>query len=297
MTEYEIVEEPNYTQIPNVFFEHWMSVLTHVEFKVLMCISRKTFGWRKDIESISISQIIAMTKVSRQATCNAIRELQVHGLIIKEKHTSMEHGNEASTFKVLVRSPVKCLKNVQASTLSRQGASLLNRQGLVYSVDTQKKEIQKEKKLLPISPQTSLKELVVVVPSICLEVGGTQEDFDRLRKDFTEEKIVEACQLAKDQGAEIRIFYGWVKDCITRGYTATATPEDVTAKNRTLAREKFNALDGKEVGGACIHILSQWIEFVFTANIEPHAIPYSRLNFEVEVRAYLQQLRERHTSR
>lgn len=35
--ENNLIEPPNYTQVPNVIFDYWMPRLTHVQFKIVMC--------------------------------------------------------------------------------------------------------------------------------------------------------------------------------------------------------------------------------------------------------------------
>jgi hypothetical protein len=48
---------PNTTQIPNEVFDTLMSHLSGGELKVLLYICRRTFGFRKDSDSISLTQI------------------------------------------------------------------------------------------------------------------------------------------------------------------------------------------------------------------------------------------------
>jgi len=83
--------ECNYTQIPNTFFDYWMAVLSPGEFKILMCIARKTFGWRKGTDAISLSQIVKMTGLSRRGVVKSLSVLESRNLIIREKNSSEEH--------------------------------------------------------------------------------------------------------------------------------------------------------------------------------------------------------------
>src|SRR5918998_5213978 len=48
---------PNTTQIPNEVFDTLMSKLSGGELKVLLYICRRTFGFRKESDSISLTQI------------------------------------------------------------------------------------------------------------------------------------------------------------------------------------------------------------------------------------------------
>lgn len=48
---------PNYTQIPNTILDYWMKELSPGEFRVIMSICRKTFGWHKNDDEISNRQL------------------------------------------------------------------------------------------------------------------------------------------------------------------------------------------------------------------------------------------------
>lgn len=74
---------PNYTQIPNVIIDKWMSVLSGLELKVLLFITRKIVGWHKVRDRISITQIEKSLGASRGKICEAIKSLESHGLIVK----------------------------------------------------------------------------------------------------------------------------------------------------------------------------------------------------------------------
>ena len=52
------IEAPNYTQIPNIYFDEIMQILNQTENIVFLVIMRKTFGWHKKRDAISYSQVI-----------------------------------------------------------------------------------------------------------------------------------------------------------------------------------------------------------------------------------------------
>lgn len=79
-----MIESPNYTQIPNIFIDELMPDLGLAEMKVLIFIYRKTFGWHKKRDRISISQIEQGTKLGKQHICNAVKDLCEKKLIKKE---------------------------------------------------------------------------------------------------------------------------------------------------------------------------------------------------------------------
>ena len=85
---------PNTSAIPNILFDYWMYQLNSSEFKVLMCIARKTYGWHKNSDSISVKQIEKMTGLSRNGILNSIKGLTAHDLLIKIKSKTSD-GDDA----------------------------------------------------------------------------------------------------------------------------------------------------------------------------------------------------------
>src|SRR5919107_3547220 len=48
---------PRYTQVPDELFDELMAHLSGAELKVLLYIIRRTFGFKKDTDTISLKQI------------------------------------------------------------------------------------------------------------------------------------------------------------------------------------------------------------------------------------------------
>lgn len=76
-----IIPKSNYTQIPNVFFDEIMKKISPSDNLVLMAIMRKTFGWQKQVDKISYSQIIEMTGLVKSTVSISIKSLEEKGLI------------------------------------------------------------------------------------------------------------------------------------------------------------------------------------------------------------------------
>lgn len=74
---------PNVTQIPNVIFDYWMRHLSGAEFKVLLALCRKTFGWGQESEYVSNSQFVLQTGLTDTGVSKALKTLQEKGLVIK----------------------------------------------------------------------------------------------------------------------------------------------------------------------------------------------------------------------
>jgi phage replication O-like protein O len=66
---------PNTCQVPNVILDQVMPQSSHAEFKVVMAVVRKTYGWGKETDRISLSQLVKMTGVSKPKVIDAVRHL------------------------------------------------------------------------------------------------------------------------------------------------------------------------------------------------------------------------------
>lgn len=78
------IPPPNYTQTPNDLFDHWLPLLGEAELKVLLVIMRKTFGWHKTHDAISVSQLARHTGMLEETVINATKSLQSKGVITRE---------------------------------------------------------------------------------------------------------------------------------------------------------------------------------------------------------------------
>src|SRR5437773_1424406 len=97
---------PNSTQVPDVILDHWMAELSGAEFKVLLYVARRTYGFGKDADNISISQLATGirrrdgsvldrgTGLSRTGVKEACNGLIVKGLLIRKANCSRD-GRES----------------------------------------------------------------------------------------------------------------------------------------------------------------------------------------------------------
>jgi len=111
------VSRPNYSPIPDDYLDFAMATLKGAEFKVLMYVARRTFGFKRQSDRISLTQICSGitrkdgtviergTGLSRQGAVSAIRSLIDQGYIHEEKSSSDERGNEVNTYTIVFNSP------------------------------------------------------------------------------------------------------------------------------------------------------------------------------------------------
>ena len=97
---------PNAFQVPNeVVDEGWLKELGGAEIKVLIFITRKTFGFNKiGGDRIPLSQIIEATGLSRQATVSAIQVHENCHLIRVVRGTSEDGVRKMNFYQLITRS-------------------------------------------------------------------------------------------------------------------------------------------------------------------------------------------------
>ena len=121
-----MIQVPNHTQIPNTFIDESMSKLTHAQFKVLIAICRKTIGWHKHSDYISISQIVELANVSNKTVVKALKQLEEMGYITTQKSKRSTTLITINYDTNSVTSTPPSVTTTQASVVSTQDASVLS---------------------------------------------------------------------------------------------------------------------------------------------------------------------------
>lgn len=135
---------PNYTQIPNLLLDELLPSLSEKELKVLLYIMRRTLGFHKKKDGISISQLCKGiegkdkgTGLSNRAVIDALDRLNERQLIILEK-------KERKTTKISLRiEELPYEKSSQAQTLTGEKSSQVP-----YEKSSQTKERERNKDIL-----------------------------------------------------------------------------------------------------------------------------------------------------
>jgi phage replication O-like protein O len=111
---------PRYTQVPDELFDELMAHLSGAELKVLLYIIRRTFGFKKDTDTISLNQICKGittkrgevldrgTGLSQNAVLGALKGLIAKQAIVSKRNTSREKGYEPTTYSLNI---IPFLKN------------------------------------------------------------------------------------------------------------------------------------------------------------------------------------------
>ena len=109
---YQGIPSLNGTIVPDDVFDVLMPVCTGAEFKVLAYIVRRTFGFKKESDAISLHQMVdGITKrngtvldrgtgLSKSAVAVAIKGLAAKGIIEAHRSTSKKRGYEPTTYRL-----------------------------------------------------------------------------------------------------------------------------------------------------------------------------------------------------
>jgi phage replication O-like protein O len=131
------IQPPNYTQVPNAIFDR-MHEMTPAEFMVLSAICRKTFGWQKSEDVISLSQLQKMTGLSRTAVQDGIMAGMDRGMLERR-----QVGSQSFSYHLLVASDYQSTQTTSSGNGPVPVAS--DYQELVASDYSQKKDLKKLK--------------------------------------------------------------------------------------------------------------------------------------------------------
>ena len=137
---------PNYTQVPDELFDRQLPDLSGAELKVLLYVMRRTFGFKKDADDISLNQICRGittrdgrvldrgTGLSKSTAQLAIKGLLEKNIILTTKRVSKEKGNEATTYELNVPSRRPYTEN------RHNKKQMDKRQNYRISIDTARKK-------------------------------------------------------------------------------------------------------------------------------------------------------------
>lgn len=110
---------PGYTQTPNDFFDKLLPDMGLAELKVFCIIMRKTFGWNKNRDRISLAQLERFTKLTRRHILKAIKILVEKQLI--NKYTEGKNGTQSTYYELVVEddsnNSYQCPKDTPPSIL------------------------------------------------------------------------------------------------------------------------------------------------------------------------------------
>jgi len=129
-------KSPRYTQVPDELFDVLLPRLSGPELKVTLYVIRRTFGFKKDSDSISLNQICSGittrqgdvldsgTGLSKSTVALALNALVQKNILIRHRNISREKGNEPTTYALnVIDSPLSGFRTRGAPSAGQGGAS------------------------------------------------------------------------------------------------------------------------------------------------------------------------------
>jgi hypothetical protein len=159
--QFEGFSSPNGTIVPDDVFDVLMPRLTDPELRVLLYIIRRTFGFKKSSDNISLRQMVegirtrdgrvldGGTGMSKASVARGLKGLTAKGVIIAVHNSSRERGNEPTTYALR-------FKNGPLSQIETRGVSQIETGGVSHS---------ETRPVSPVDPQQTDRQQRVIDPS------------------------------------------------------------------------------------------------------------------------------------
>jgi DNA-binding transcriptional ArsR family regulator len=109
---------PSYTQVPDELFDVLMPTLADAELRVLLYIIRRTFGFKRDTDAISLSQMVSGittrdgrvldhgTGLSKATVARGLKGLRDKGIILAERQRTQERGDQPTTYRLRFKTDI-----------------------------------------------------------------------------------------------------------------------------------------------------------------------------------------------
>lgn len=178
-------KENGYTPIANEIMEALCSQqITSSAFRVVLCIIRKTYGWQKKQDTISLSQIKKMTQLDRSVV-NGLKELERKNIIFitrnSYKSNTIGFNKNYQKWGVVQATALvqKCAKgSAKVCTKVVQAAA--------HTKETLQKKIQKKENLFP---QHDLSSWDIINTMYTYEsLDDTGNPFKKVKKRITKQE-------------------------------------------------------------------------------------------------------------
>jgi phage replication O-like protein O len=130
---------PTTTPIPDELFDELMAQLSGAELKVLLYICRRTYGFKKERDNISLHQLVEGittktgkkldngTGLGKASVARAVKALEEKGVIFRVKRQSKRRGDESTSYALRIipvsqneTPPVAKMRHPRVSKLNPQ---------------------------------------------------------------------------------------------------------------------------------------------------------------------------------
>jgi hypothetical protein len=182
-------DSPNTTQVPDAFFDVVAPQLSEAELRVALYIIRRTFGFKKDSDTISLRQMVdgittkdgrvldRGTGLKKSAVANALNGLERKGVILSRRNQSRERGHEPTTYALHI-------KHHPLSVPVDKGVSTGTDKPLSVPVDTQYTVLQHTEEQHTDRNSTSFDRFAMI------RQNGKTSGFSKKSSNFAKTRVV-----------------------------------------------------------------------------------------------------------
>ena len=157
---------------PNSIIDELLPELSHSELKCYLCVLRKTKGWNKEEDAISVSQFMKVTGLSNKAVISACESL-VEREILERKSGDRNTGiYSIKTYKTATSEKSSLVKNFPATS---EKSSLVTSEKSSHTINNIKNNIQNTNK------KNTKKSVLELLADFGI-TGQLADDFITLRK-------------------------------------------------------------------------------------------------------------------
>lgn len=204
---------PKYTQVPDELFDELLSKLNESELKVLLYIIRRTFGFKKDSDNISLAQtckgiktkegkvLDTGTGLAKSSVARAIKGLEEKNIIIARRRKDQKKGFLPTTYSL----------NIIHSPLSQNKTRVvpLAVQGLVPKRDKQERVLQETESNVNASqylqkPRYKIDDLITQMEDT-LQDNHSRAFYKKVAEQYPSEIIYQALSITQDMDHQKQI--------------------------------------------------------------------------------------------
>jgi phage replication O-like protein O len=93
------MKRPRFTAVPHEIVDVYLKDLSESQIKVLLVILRKTYGWNRETDAISFTQMSELTGLTRGTCSDAVKFLESLGIVKATRHSTEAKGLSSTTYE------------------------------------------------------------------------------------------------------------------------------------------------------------------------------------------------------
>ena len=257
---------PNYTQIPDQLFDELLPILSGNEIKILMYICRRTFGFKKDIDNISLAQMVSGitakdgtkldggTGLSKASVARALKELEDKNIILRVRRSDPQRGDLPTTYQLNVIDPRKLLSRSEEGSHNSDTPRVSHRDTPLSQVDTprvshrdtQETVIQETESTTtypkndnePQQGPSRSNAVVAALVSFGISQNVSESLAQRFSADYIGKKIEFLAFLHNHEPHRVKKPAAWLRSAIEDDYTAPDGFKTTAERERQANEEK-----------------------------------------------------------